>query len=184
MFCSNMKNEGNISELFRLCFVVTCIVIVNISSSFAGLSCRYESEVTTCSPASSVSEHLAGRMQQSRSLFENERCRVSEVGLSDDADRSKLPPYEIGIYVRYDCGSSEKELTQKPQNRYTATARYEFSCALKQYKFFESGFDIHSDGTRSHWDSQGTSRPIPWQYLAVGNRDARLVLLFQVWCNR
>src|SRR5207245_2400817 len=60
-----------------------------------------------CVPAGSVSEDLSDRMRKSRILFENKRCRVSEINLSDNAGWPPPSPFEVLIDLRYECGSSQ-----------------------------------------------------------------------------
>ena len=156
--------------------VVFCLVfMLSNQTARADFSCKFDNDILACLPASPVSEDLTERMKRSRILFENKLCVVDEISVSGDADW-KPTPYEVRIYVRYECKRPQNESAQSIATpaRQTTTARYQFSCALRQYKFFASGFDIHENGTRSHWDSQGTSREIPWQTLAIGNRDTRL----------
>ena len=131
-----------------------------------------------------VSEDLSDRMKRSRILFENKMCLVTEISLSGDTEW-KPTPDEVRIYVRYECKRPQNEPGQSTATlaRQITTARYQFSCALRQYKYFASGFDIRDDGSRIHWDSQGTSREIPWQNLTVGNSDRRLMPLFRTWCE-
>lgn len=178
------------SRVFLLGFAASYTAfIVSIQPARADLSCKYESGAPVCVSAGSVSDDLSDRMRKSRILFESKRCRVSEITLSGDAGWPPQSPFEVRIYLRYECESSQDESAQptavreKQISKYTATARYEFSCALRQYKFFASGFDIHNDGTRSHWDSQGSSREIPWQDLTVGSSDPHLTPLFRTWCD-
>jgi len=170
--------------LSRVSITACCIVFIfNNAVARADPTCRYDNAVIACLPDKPVSEDLSDRMKRSRILFENELCLVNEIFLSGDADW-KPTPNEVSILVRYECkrpqGAAQSVATPARQ---TTAARYQFSCALRQYKFFASGFEIHDNGTRSHWDSQGTSREIPWQNLAIGNRDARLTPLFRTWCE-
>jgi hypothetical protein len=175
--------------VFRLCIAVSWAALTaSVEPAHADLVCKYESEVPAvpaCIPASALSDNLSNRMRQSRILFENKLCRVDEITLSGSAEWPPPPPFEVSIYLRYGCSSQNEpaQSTAARKLKYTATARYQFSCALRQYKFFASGFDIRNDGTRSHWDSQGSSREIPWQDLAVGNSDPHLTPLFQTWCD-
>lgn len=178
------------SGVFLLAFAASYpAFMVSIQPAHADLSCKYESEAPVCVPAGSVPDDLSDRMRKSRILFESKRCRVSEITLSGNAGWPPPSPSEVHIYLRYECESSQDEsarptaVREKQISKYTATARYEFSCALRQCKFFASGFDIHNDGTRSHWDSQGSSRQIPWQDLTVGSSDPHLRPLFRTWCD-
>jgi hypothetical protein len=153
-------------------------------AAYADFSCKFDSDQMTCLPSNPVSEDLSDRVKRSRILFENKLCVVNEVSLSGDTEWNPTP-YEIHIYVRYECKKSKNGSDQSTATaeRQMTTARYQFSCALRQYKFFASGFDILENGTRSHWDSQGTSREIPWQPLVIGTNDSRLAPLFRTWCE-
>jgi hypothetical protein len=77
----------------------------------------------------------------------------------------------------------QSEIGRKRTTKETFSARYDFECALRNFKYFASGFDYFDDGSRSHWDSQGSSRPIPWQKIAAGGDHVRLDSLFKVWCE-
>jgi len=150
----------------------------------ADLSCKYDNAAVACIPTAPVSEELTDRIKRSRILFESTLCQVNEITLSGDTE-AKLDPAEVRMLVRYECKKSRNEPTQPSATpvRQITTARYQFSCALRQYKSFSSGFDIFDNGRKSHWDSQGTSREIPWRDLANGNGDTRLTPLFRTWCE-
>jgi hypothetical protein len=53
----------------------------------------------------------------------------------------------------------------------SGTEKWKFNCALKEYKFYASGFDKYNGGRFVRWDTQGTAhtaRPTPWRPILVG----------------
>ena len=162
-------------------------ILVVIPVANATTVCRSDEGIINCSSPTVSSAELSNRMRRSAKLFETNLCRVKELSSSNDtwaADQTD----EIAIYIRYSCDYSQSETSssnsqQNTRLRYDATAKYEFLCAPRQYKMFESGFDLYSNGARMHWDSQGSSRPIPWHKVTSEERDRRLVPLFHIWCE-
>jgi hypothetical protein len=181
-------NRWHNLPIYWLFLATSCFAIfVNIQSGDARIVCKSSGHRMDCNPTSLVSEELSGYMQRSLELFEKNLCRVNEASLSNEA-WTKETADEVEFYIRYECDYSQGETNpstsqQKVKLGYRATARYEFLCAPQQYKMFESGFDFYSNGTQMHWDSQGSSRPIPWRQLPVEDRDRRLIPLFRIWCE-
>lgn len=158
-------------------------------SSRAAFSCTDENNLTVCQPENDlVTSSPKDRLRQSRLLFEENNCLAGEIIASGQFDWN-APPYagEIHLVVRYECKIGDTGLQsdegKKQRTRESVSARYDFACALREYKYFASGFDYFNDGSRSHWDSQGSSKPIPWQKLYSGAMGARLDSLFKIWCE-
>jgi hypothetical protein len=100
---------------------------------------------------------MENRIGQTRALFERNNCSVERISFSGRSDSSASPDlYEMGIIVSHKC-----EFTGRAVARTMANARYTFACALREFKYYESGFDYDSGGKRMHWDSQGTSKAAP-----------------------
>ncbi|MCA1474303.1 hypothetical protein [Bradyrhizobium sp. NBAIM08] len=167
------------------------IVLFAVTSQPAGaaFSCKGEKSLTVCQPQDDLAtDGPKDRVRQSRVLFEENSCSAGEILASGPSDWT-APPYadEIHVVVTYECQirsmGARSDNSTKQRTKESAIARYDFACAHKQYKYFASGFDFFSDGSRSHWDSQGSSRPIPWQKLDFGGGGARLRALFKVWCE-
>lgn len=186
-----IERRYRISRCLRIAWLtlatVYFAVLGNIQSANAKIVCKPGDDNVDCISTDSISDEVSRRTRLSVELFDKNLCRVNEISLSNDA-WTKATTDEVEIYIRYECGYPQNEASssntqQNTKLRYQATARYEFLCAPHQYKMFESGFDFYSNGSRMHWDSQGSSRPIPWQNLPVEGRDRRLVSLFRLWCE-
>lgn len=174
-----------VSHVLRLDVGLIAIALaVGVQQANANVGCNFENSLTTCTPGT-VSEYVGDRMKQSRTLFENSLCKVSEIVFSGDAESTKPSAYEAEIYVRYACENSRDGASKSGVARYKTgeiiSARYSFLCVLRQFKYSARGSDVFSDGTRSHWDTL-TSK-VPWQILVVGNGDRHLESLFHTWCE-
>jgi hypothetical protein len=170
--------------LFRVSIAVYCLVLIlNNEAARADLSCKYDNAATACLPDNPVSEALTDRIKQTRILFEGALCQVKEITLSGEAE-AKPDSSEVRITVRYECKTPQNEPAKSGMPvREITTARYRFLCALREYKFFATGFDIFDNGKNSHWDSQGSSAEIPWQTIPASHRDTHLTPLFRLWCE-
>ena len=121
------------------------------------------------------------RLVQSRKVFENDLCVVNDLNAAHSL------PGEVAIHVKYDCKISPapNSATERNQRiRETASARYDLACFRMEYKYFASGFDYYVGGSRMHWDSQGSSRPLPWRLIGNGTeKDLKILSLYKIWCN-
>jgi|ERR1700722_4528210 len=177
-------------ELCLLGFAaMTILVIATSQSARASFSCKDANGATICQPEDIVANGPKNRMRQSQILFNVNDCLVKEISVSGQADWTP-PPYasEINIVIRYECLISQTTLPPtdpqvKLRIQQDVNARYDFACALREFKYFASGFDRFNDGSNSHWDSQGSSRPIPWRNLIYAGSDRRLASLFDIWCK-
>ncbi|SIO44711.1 hypothetical protein SAMN05443247_05493 [Bradyrhizobium erythrophlei] len=162
---------------------------VTVQSARADFSCRDEKSLTVCQPEDLVQNGPKDRIKQSRILFETNNCLVGEISASGQSDWTAATyADEIHVVVRYECQIPQttvpqSDLGKKQRTTENVNAKYDFACALREFKYFASGFDHFNDGSRSHWDSQGSSRPIPWQKIYSGGVGAHLGSLFKVWCE-
>jgi hypothetical protein len=170
---------------------VAAIILFSVTSQSAraAFSCRDEKSLTVCQPEDDlVTGGPKDRLRQSRILFEANNCLAGEILASGQSDWTAAPyAGEIHVVVRYECqiGATgpQSDNGKKQRTKESVSARYDFACALREFKYFASGFDYFNDGSRNHWDSQGSSRPIPWQKIYSDGGGARLGSLFKVWCE-
>jgi hypothetical protein len=171
-------------------FCGTIILFTVTSESVrAEFSCRDEKNLTVCQPDDSLANGPKDRIRQSRLLFETNDCSVDELSASGQSDWTAAPyTGEIRVAVRYECRipqttAQQSDAAGKQRIKESVSAKYDFACALGEFKYFASGFHHFDDGSRGHWDSQGSSRPIPWQKIISDGAGASLGPLFKVWCE-
>ena len=165
---------------------VCCLAGVASNPAQADFGCSTESGLTVCQPEAETSPDLKDRLEQSRLLFERDDCLVIKQSISGQAEWiARGYPYEIRLSIGYECRFQPRSSdgVGKRRIKQSSTAIYDFACSRREFKYFESGFDFFGDDTRMHWDSQGSSRPIPWQGIIIGARNPRLMPLFKVWCE-
>jgi hypothetical protein len=164
------------------------LLIVTSQSARADFSCRDEKSLTVCQPEDLVTKGVKDRLKQSRILFETNNCSVGEISVSGQSDWTAAPyAGEIHVVVRYECQIPQtmvplSDIGKKQRTKESLNGQYDFACALGEFKYSSSGFDYFNDGSRMHWDSQGSSRPIPWEKIYSGG-DRHLSPLFKVWCD-
>jgi hypothetical protein len=152
------------------------IILFNVTSqsSRADFSCSDEKSLTVCQPEDLITNGAKDRIRQSRILFDTNNCLAGEISASGQSGWTAAPyAGEIQVVVRYECqipqtAVPQSDTAKKQRTRENVSAKYDFACALREFKYFASGFDHFTDGSRSHWDSQGSSRPIPWQKITSG----------------
>jgi hypothetical protein len=143
----------------------------------ADFSCEYDNGREACQP--SIQAELEGRIGLTRALFEGNNCSVQSISVSGRSDWDTSPYlYEMGVIVKHKC-----EFEGQAIARTVTTARYTFACSLREFKYYESGFDYDNDGKRMHWDSQGTSKPLPWRNILYAPNKVHLEELFDIWCK-
>jgi hypothetical protein len=168
---------------------IVILFTVASESARAEFSCKDEKSLTVCQPDDFLANGPKDRIRQSRLLFETNDCSVGELSASGQTGWTPAPyAGEIRVVVRYECQIPQTAVQQsdtagRQRIKESVSAKYDFACALGEFKYFASGLDHFNDGSRGHWDSQGTSRPIPWQKIISGGAGAQLGPLFKVWCE-
>jgi hypothetical protein len=138
-----------------------------IDPARADFNCKEEDGSTVCDPESQTS-YINDRMRQVRKLFESTNCAVSEMSSFGTTELiGLLPPTRVKIAIRYECQILEPSSSNPGRIKESGTEGYEFDCGTGLFKFYASGFDFFNDGKRMHWDSQGTSRPLPWRRITT-----------------
>jgi hypothetical protein len=174
-------------SLTSISSAATIFFIATSQPARADFTCRAEKGLTVCQP-----EGLVGpmdRIKQSHLLFETNNCSVGQMSASGETDWTEQRyTGEIHVVVRYECqipltATPQSGTEKKQRTKESVSAKYDFACALREFKYFASGFDHFNDGSRGHWDSQGSSRPIPWQKIVSNGTGAHLGALFKVWCE-
>jgi hypothetical protein len=79
------------------------------------------------------------------------------------------------VMYNYECKESKDNLniSKKYLIKTEATRQIRFDCANTLFWSYESGFEIFNDGSRMHWDSQGTSQQRPWRIVQSSDTDSR-----------
>jgi hypothetical protein len=184
--------DGKISmckSLTSISAVATVLITITSQSARADFSCRDEKSLPVCQPKDLIANGPMDRIKQSRLLFETNNCLVGQISASGQYDWTGAPyAGEIHVVIRYECQipqttAPQSDTSRKQRSKENVSAQYDFACTLGEFKYFASGFDHFNDGSRSHWDSQGSSRPIPWQKITAGGNRAHLGSLFKVWCE-
>jgi len=145
----------------------------------AGFSCNWRGGVTDCGAENS--QDLFARIEKAKALFESSSCEVTELSASSDGQSTWAGPnYSdlLEVVVAHQCRKADDPSAPLKQS---SRARYGFSCPAKTYTYYESGFDYDASGKRMHWDSQGTSTPIPPRSVSETNNTLAKAL-YQAWC--
>lgn len=174
-------------SLAKISAVAAILLTITSQSTRAEFSCRDEKSLPVCQPEDLSTNGAMDRIKQSRLLFESNNCLVGQISVSGQSDWTGVPyAGELQVIIRYECQISQAtqpETRKKLTTKQNASARYDFACASRSFKYFASGFDHFDDGSHSHWDSQGSSRPIPWQKITAKGNHVHLGPLFKIWCE-
>src|SRR3981081_1041686 len=176
-------------SLASISAIAKILLTITSQSTRADFSCRDEKSLPVCQPEDLTTNGPMNRIKQSRLLFETNNCLVGQISASGQLDWTGAPYVgEIQVVIRYECQipqttAPQSEASKKQTTKENVSARYDFACAHRIFKYFASGFDHFDDGSRSHWDSQGSSRPIPWQKITAVGDHVHLGSLFNVWCE-
>jgi hypothetical protein len=177
-------------SLRTICAVAVTLFVVTCQSARADFNCRSEKALPVSQPEVLVADCPTEKVRQSRLLFETNNCLVSQIYASGQSDGSgAVNAGTIHVDIKYECQIFQtrppvsETSNKKYRTKENVSAQYDFACALRDFKYFASGFDHFIDGSRSHWDSQGVSKTIPWQKITAGGDRAHLDSLFKVWCE-
>ena len=152
--------------------------VVGSATAEAGFSCVWQEGEPECSSPAGI-EDFPIRLRKTRALFEMDGCRVSKIMAWSEGSAPWAGagyPDGMEVMVSYKCTDAQARPKQQ------SNARYGFICASRMQTYYESGFDFGADGKPMHWDSQGTSTPIPPAPLAKA-RNKLVEPLYKTWCE-
>lgn len=105
------------------------------------------------------------KMNELLNFFGSRGCIIDDLqfgGHGDHHDKTSRIVARTSLYVGCTYNKSQPHNEGLFVKKTTEHARYDFDCLNKLYKYYASGFDFFNNGAQSHWDSQGTSRELPW----------------------
>jgi hypothetical protein len=173
-----MAAHGPIVSTLRglIALVAVCVICDSAKASFG---CKEADGLVVCDPAF-VSASAGDRVSESRKLLDGEDCKSPEISAKGwMASESIFRPSSVTVLIKSECRYTVTLPAQRISEE--GTTRYEFDCFRHLLKYYASGFDFFGDRKRSHWDSQGTARPLPWRPVEVASGDNQL--LVGAWCH-
>jgi hypothetical protein len=152
------------------CYLCFCVLFSPGAIAGESWTCKLTHQIITCNysendAADSLSV-LENKMASVVELLNGTRCTVIAFDSSGKTASDEPPTLaSVEISAEYRCAIANDGATEQRRVAETGHKRYSLDCVRSLFKFYASGFDIYIDGSRSHWDSQGTARPIPWRVL-------------------
>jgi hypothetical protein len=177
-----------IAKTFFVGLAPLVVGVISAAADEPDFNCKEDNGLAVCNPETKNSD-IDSRTKRMRNLFESQNCVVFEVSSSRATGATELSgslaPRDgkiTEIVVRYACQLSDTPSSATRKIKEEGRERYEFDCANSLFHFYASGFDVFKDGRRMHWDSQGTSRPIPWRAIPMTD-NPKLISVYEIWCH-
>jgi hypothetical protein len=115
---------------------------------------------------------IGEKMTEVIKAFTAKSCDVKTISGDIEIEPSKAPVVtSVDMFVKYACKTPADNERAVYRTEEEGNEHYRYDCRGELFKFYANGFDRYNDGKSMHWDSQGTSRELPWAPILTNNID-------------